>query len=91
MTTPAGAEDTTHPDARDDAACWQEAARLRQDHSGWVIIWLAPAREYRAYKRLRGARRDTALAAATPSALTAAITQAEQQVPQVRRQRRGQL
>ena len=43
-------------DADDDAHCWREAARLRREHAGWVIIWLAPAGEYRAYRRLPGTR-----------------------------------
>jgi hypothetical protein len=68
--------------AADDAACWQHARRLRGDHPRWVIIWLAPAREYRAYRRLPGVRRDTTLAAATPDALAAAISRAEQAIPQ---------
>ena len=85
MTVPAGADDSSHPDSQDDAACWQEVTRLRRDHSRWVIIWLAPAGEYRAYRRLPGARRDTTLAAATPSALTAAIGTAEQVAAQAGR------
>jgi len=90
MTVPAGANDSRHPRSDDDAACWQEARRLREDHRGWVIIWLAPAGEYRAYRRLPGARRDTTLAAATPGALAAAISQAEQPDPQASRQHPGQ-
>jgi hypothetical protein len=61
-----------------DAGRWREAARLRREFHGWVIIWLAPAGEYRAYRRLPGARRDTALSAATPAELAAHIAQAEQ-------------
>jgi hypothetical protein len=66
------------PTAADDAGRWREAARLRRDHPGWVVLWLAPAGEFRAYRRLPGTRRDTALAAATPGDLAAQITQAQQ-------------
>jgi hypothetical protein len=61
-----------------DSGCWREAARLRREFRGWVIIWLSPAGEYRAYRRLPGARRDTALSATTPDELAAQITRAEQ-------------
>jgi hypothetical protein len=64
--------------ATDDRRCWQEAARLRREHPAWVIIWLAPAAEFRAYGRLPGARRDTALTAPSPAGLAALIGQAEQ-------------
>jgi hypothetical protein len=87
MTAPDAAADSSDPDAGDDAACWQEAARLRRAFEGWVIIWLAPAREYRAYKRLPGARRDTTLTATTPEGLAAAISQAQQPVLQAHRGR----
>jgi hypothetical protein len=87
MTVPDAADDAGPADAGDDAACWQQARRLRRDHPGWVIIWLAPARQYRAYKRLPGARRDTALAAATPQALATAISRAQNRIPQARDQR----
>jgi hypothetical protein len=72
---PAPAPGTQHDD---DADRWREAARLRRDHHGWAVIWLAPAGEFRAYRRPPGARRDTALAAATASGLAAQISQAEQ-------------
>ena len=61
-----------------DAWCWQEAARLRRELPHWVIIWLSPAHEFRAYGRLPGTRRDTALTAPTPARLAALIGQAEQ-------------
>jgi hypothetical protein len=61
-----------------DGERWREAAQLRHDHAGWAVIWLAEAGEFRAYRRLPGARRDTALAAATASGLEAQIGQAEQ-------------
>jgi hypothetical protein len=56
---------------------WQQATRLRGEHPGWVIIWLSPASEFRAYGRLPGARRDTALTARTPARLAALIGQVE--------------
>ena len=40
--------------------------------------WLAPERCFRAYRRLPGARRDTALSAATPGEMADLIGQAEQ-------------
>jgi hypothetical protein len=61
-----------------DTERWQEVTQLRRDHRGWAIIWLAPAGQFRAYKRLPGARRDTALSAATAGDLGAQITAAEQ-------------
>jgi hypothetical protein len=65
-------------DGDGDDARWQEAARLRAEHRGWIVIWLAPQQRYRAYRRLPGARRDTALSAATPAEMAAQIGQAEQ-------------
>jgi hypothetical protein len=61
-----------------DSDHWWEAARLRGEFRGWIVIWLAPEGEFRAYRRLPGARRDTALAAATTDGMSAAIRQAEQ-------------
>jgi hypothetical protein len=78
MTVPDPAPAGPRAAAGDDAGCWQEAARLRREHPGWIVIWLAPIRQYKAYRRLPGARRDTALAARTPGDLAAQITQAEQ-------------
>jgi hypothetical protein len=66
------------PAAGDDAGRWREAARLRREHPRWIVIWLAPIRQFRAYARLPGARRDTALTACTPADLAAQITQTEQ-------------
>jgi len=60
-----------------DGERWREAAQLRHDHAGWAVIWLAAEGEFRAYKRLPGARRDTALSAATASGLAVQIDQAE--------------
>jgi neutral trehalase len=61
---------------RDDARNWREAARLRREHPGWVVLWLDRTGEYRAY-RLRQARHDSVLAAATPADLVAQIGEAE--------------
>jgi hypothetical protein len=66
-----------------DAQRWHEVARLRADHPGWVIIWLASAGEFRAYRRLPGARRDTAVSAATADGLVALMSQAGQDAPHV--------
>ena len=65
-------------DTGGDAACWREAARLRSQFRGWIIIWLAREGCYKAYKRMPGARRDTALSAATADDMTAQIRQADQ-------------
>jgi hypothetical protein len=62
----------------ENAWCWREAARLRREHPHWVIIWLSPAHEFRAYGRLPGARRDTALTASTTARLAALIGQVEE-------------
>ena len=61
----------------EDDACWREAARLRREYPGWIVIWLASAGQYRAYRRLPRARRDTTLSAATPEELAAQMTEAE--------------
>jgi hypothetical protein len=75
---PGPAPGDQHPATDDDAGRWREAARLRRDHPRWVIIWLAPIRQFRAYRRLPGARRDSALTDRTPAGLASLITQAEQ-------------
>jgi hypothetical protein len=64
--------------AVDDADRWHEVARLRRRHSGWVIAWAAEVAEFRAYRRLPGTRRDTAVSAATADDLSAQIGQAGQ-------------
>lgn len=63
----------------DDVQRWREAARLRHEHPGWIVLWLARIGQYRAY-RLRG-RRDTVLTAPTPVDLVAQIGQSEQEAP----------
>ena len=62
---------------QDDGTGWREAARLRREHRGWIVIWLAPENCYRAYRRLPGARRDTALSAVTPAEMVTLIGEAE--------------
>ena len=59
------------------AECWREAARLRREHRGWIIIWLARDNCYRAYRRTPGARRDTALSAPTARDMAKQIRQAD--------------
>ena len=63
---------------QDEDACWREAARLRAEHRSWIIIWLAAEHCFRAYRRLPGARRDTAISAATSAEMADLISQAEQ-------------
>ena len=63
---------------QDEDACWREAARLRRENRGWIVVWLAPENCFRAYRRLPGTRRDTALSAATSAEMADLIAQAEQ-------------
>ena len=62
----------------EENACWREAARLRSQFRGWIVIWLASGPCFKAYKRLPGARRDTALSAATSAEMADLISRAEQ-------------
>lgn len=73
-----------------DADRWREVTALRRGHRGWVIIWLAPAAEFRAYRRLPGTRRDTAVSAPAAEGLTAAMSQAQQAASRGRGPERGQ-
>jgi hypothetical protein len=34
---------------QDDDTCWREAARLRREHRGWIVIWLAPEKARAAF------------------------------------------
>lgn len=70
-------DNISHREDDDDARRWQEAAELRQVHRAWIVIWLAPHREFRAYRRLAGRRRDTTLHAATASDMRTQIAEAE--------------
>jgi hypothetical protein len=74
---------------QDEDACWREAARLRAEHRSWIIIWLAAEHCFRAYRRLPGARRDTALSAATSAEMAALIGQADQAAAQPTRRAKG--
>ena len=65
----------------DEAARWREAAQLRAEHPGWVIVWLASTGQFRAYRRLPGARRDTALTDPAAAGLAAQITRADPDRP----------
>jgi len=60
-----------------DAQRWQQAAQLRAEHKAWIIVWLAPENCFRAYRRMPGARRDTALSAATSAEMAGLIAQTE--------------
>jgi hypothetical protein len=74
---------------RDEDACWREAARLRSQFRGWIVVWLARENCYRAYRRLPGARRDTALSAATSGEMADLIGQAEQAAARPARHAKG--
>ncbi len=50
-------------------------ARLRNEHPDYVIIWLAPTRQFRAYP-LKNARRADALTAVTAADLAEQISRA---------------
>jgi hypothetical protein len=61
-----------------DAQRWQQAAQLRAEHKAWIVVWLAPENCFRAYRRLPGSRRDTALSADTCGQMADLIAQTEQ-------------
>jgi hypothetical protein len=73
----------------DDAACWREAGRLRSQFRGWIVIWLAREGCYKAYRRMPGARRDTALSAATADKMAGQIRAAEKAAARPARQAPG--
>jgi hypothetical protein len=92
MTTPArrpapGHMTPSSTDSNDQR--WREAAQLRAGHRAWVVIWLAPENCFKAYRRLPGARRDTALSAATVAEMAGLIAQAEQASARPARRGRG--
>jgi hypothetical protein len=68
---------TQPPPPGGDADRWREAGRLRREHAGWVVIWLARLGQYRAYPLVQ-ARRGTALTVGTPAGLAVLIRPAEQ-------------
>lgn len=63
-------DDVESPD--DDAGRWREAEHLRTINPGWVVIWLARVRKFRAY-RDSGSRRVDSLTAATADELATQI------------------
>jgi hypothetical protein len=65
------------PETSAGAERWREAARLRREHRGWIVIWLARDNCYRAYRRAPGARRDTALSAPTARDMSKQIRRAD--------------
>ena len=65
------------PAAGNKAERWREVARLRNEHPDYVIIWLAPTRQFRAYP-LTQTRRAGALTAATAADLADQISRAHQ-------------
>jgi hypothetical protein len=58
-----------------EAERWLDVARLRNEHPDYVIIWLAPTRQFRAYP-LKNARRADALTAVTATDLAEQISRA---------------
>jgi hypothetical protein len=59
-----------------DAACQREAARIRQERRGWVVIWVPHESRYQAYPKFR-APRGTVASAAQPGELIAQMDQVE--------------
>ena len=73
MTVPRGSA----PDAGQDAENVKAAARLRDQRTGWIVVWAAPLHRYSASPLFR-APRDTHLTAETPGELAALMDQVEQ-------------
>jgi hypothetical protein len=67
-----------HPGEGDsqEAACHREAARIRQEREGWVVIWVPHASRYKAYPKFR-APRGTVASASQPGELMAQMDQVE--------------
>jgi hypothetical protein len=63
-----------------EAACQREAARIRQEREGWVVVWLPHESCYRAYPKFR-APRGTVASAAQPEELLAQMDQVELRSP----------
>ena len=61
---------------RQDAACQREAARIRQEREGWVVIWVPHESRYKAYPKFR-APRGTVASVAQPGELTAQMDKVE--------------
>ena len=60
----------------DDAARWQVAKQIRAERPGWVVIWIARTRQFKAYPKF-SAPRGTAPTAETPEDLVAQVEQIE--------------
>ena len=88
MTRAPGTESQASSETSVDHGCWREAARLRREHRGWIVVWLARDNCYRAYRRMPGARRDSALSAPTAGDMAKRIKQADKAA--ARRARRAQ-
>jgi hypothetical protein len=73
MTVPRGSA----PDAGQDAENVRAAARLRDQRTGWVVVWAPPLRRYSAAPLFR-APRGTHLTAETTAELAALMDQVEQ-------------
>jgi hypothetical protein len=67
-----------HEGERDpqDAACYRDAARIRQERDGWVVIWVPHKGCYKAYPKFR-APRGTVASAAQPTELLAQMDKVE--------------
>lgn len=63
--------------AADDAGRRREAARIRREHPGWVVIWAARSGRYCAYPLFR-APRGTVLTEAAPDELAAQMDRIQQ-------------
>jgi hypothetical protein len=59
-----------------DTACQREAARIRQERAGWVVIWVPHESRYKAYPKFR-APRGTVASATQPGELMAQIDEIE--------------
>jgi len=81
--------DTPHQENDADAKAWREAKELRQEYRGWIVVWLAAESEFRAYRRLPGTHRDTALHATTARDIAVQITEAEERQRSPRRATHG--
>ena len=56
---------------------WREAASLRAQFRGWVVIWLAAENCFRAYPRSSTARRATGLTAPSSADMAELIKHAD--------------
>jgi hypothetical protein len=64
----------------DDAARWEAAAQVRQDHPRWVVIWVARKNQYQARPTFP-APAGTVVIGVTPEALVAEIVRFEKRRP----------